>query len=110
MKSPIVLSRAIGFSWTQSLTTATNNNNNNHTDHPDFGRRGHLPVWLKYPAVVREELLEDQAHGEDEKEPQHGAKKHGRHQHLTLRTHGLAVGGDGEKGCGTRVETTLADL
>lgn len=53
---------------------------------------------LKHPAVVREELLEDHAHGEDEQEPQHGAEEHGRHQHLTLRAHGLSVGGDREKG------------
>lgn len=70
----------------------------NQTDHPDFGGGGHLAVRLKHPAVVREELLEDQAHGEDEQEPQHGAEEHSRHQHLTLRAHGLAVGGDREKG------------
>lgn len=53
---------------------------------------------LKHPAVVREELLKNQAHGEDEQEPQHGAEEHSRHQHLTLRAHGLAVEGDREKG------------
>lgn len=72
---------------------------NKQTDHPDFGGGGHLAVRLKHPAVVREELLEDQAHGEDEQEPQHGAEEHSRHQHLTLRAHRLAVGGDRQKGC-----------
>lgn len=73
------------------------NEHNNPTDHPDFGRGGHLAVRLKHPAVVREELLEDQAHGEDEQEPQHGAEEHSRHQHLTLRAHGLSAGGDREE-------------
>lgn len=31
---------------------------------------------LKHPAVVGEELLEAQAHGEDEQKPQHGAEDH----------------------------------
>lgn len=41
----------------------------NSTDHPDFGGVGHLAVLLEHPAVVGEELLEAQAHGEDEQEP-----------------------------------------
>lgn len=51
-------------------------------------------MWLKHPAVVREELLEAQAHGEDEHEPQHGAEDHCWQQHLALGTQGLA-GKDG---------------
>ena len=64
-----------------------------NTDHPDFGGGGHLAMRLKHPAMVREELLEAQAHGEDEQEPQHGAKEHCRHQHLTLGAHGLTGNG-----------------
>lgn len=60
---------------------------NNNTDHPDFGGGGHLAMWLKHPAVVREKLLEAQAHGEDEQEPQHGAEEHRREQDLTLGAH-----------------------
>lgn len=41
----------------------------NSTDHPDFGGGGHLAVLLEHPAVVGEELLEAEAHGENEQEP-----------------------------------------
>ncbi len=41
----------------------------NNTDHPDFGGVGHLAVPLEHPAVVGQELLEAQAHREDEQEP-----------------------------------------
>lgn len=51
-------------------------------------------MWLKDPAVVWEELLEAQAHGEDEQKPQHGAEDHCWQQHLALGTQGLA-GNDG---------------
>lgn len=60
------------------------------TDHPDFGGVGHLAVLLEDPAVVGEQLLEAQAHGEDEEEPQHGAEEHGRQQRLALGAHRLA--------------------
>lgn len=65
---------------------------NNNTDHPDFGCGWHLAMWLKHPAVVREKLLEAQAHGEDEQEPQHGAEEHRWEQDLTLGAHRLARG------------------
>lgn len=38
----------------------------NNTHHPDFGGVGHLAVPFENPAMVRQELLEAQAHGEDE--------------------------------------------
>lgn len=41
----------------------------NSTDHPDFGSSRHFGMRFKYPAVVWEELLEAQVHGEDEQEP-----------------------------------------
>lgn len=68
-----------------------------NTDHPDFGGGGHLAMLLKHPSVVREELLEAQAHGEDEQEPQHGAEEHRRQHRLALRTHGLAGNGKTEQ-------------
>lgn len=61
------------------------------TDHPDFGGGGHLAVLLEDPAVIGEELLEAQAHGEDEQEPQQSAEEHCRNHRLTLAAHGLAV-------------------
>lgn len=79
----------------------------NTTDHPDFCGCGHFPMRLKHPAVVWEELLEAQTHGEDEQQPQHGAEDHCWQQHLALGTHRLA-GIDGWRqwnGLRVRIET-----
>lgn len=44
-------------------------------------------MLLKHPAMVGQELLETQAHGEDEHKPQHCAEEYSRHHRLALRTH-----------------------
>ena len=63
------------------------------TDQPDFGGDGHVPVLLKHPAVVGEQLLEAEPHGEDESQPQQGAEHHCSQHHLTLTAQRLAAGG-----------------
>lgn len=47
-------------------------------------------MLLKHPAVVGKQLLEAEAHGKDQEEPQESAEEHCRHRSLALSTEGLA--------------------
>lgn len=61
-------------------------------------------MLLEHPAMVGEQLLEAETHGEDERQPQHSAEEHCRHHRLALGTQRLAggVGGGGEGWWGRR--------
>lgn len=48
-------------------------------------------MLLEHPAVVREQLLQAQLHGEDEGEPQQSAEHHGRDDRLTLQAQRAAT-------------------